>query len=217
MLAIRGQVGDTGLRGRVRAALARPSSLRLEGLAPFGAPGFVLVAQPDNAVLVLPRERRVVTEATGSELLEALAGVALGAADFRAVLTGCVVPDPRPLAARVYGDDWIAVELEGDATLYLRMTDGTPSIVAGRRGSLIVEYLDHTQGLPRRVRVQSRQPGGSDTDFIATLSQVNINVELHADVFIVQGHDEYIPMTFEELRGTTGPLEEQRSSPAGGP
>ena len=217
MLAIRGQVGETKLRGRVRAALARPSSLRLEGLTPFGAPGFVLVAKPDNAVLVLPREQRVITDATGSELLEALAGVALGPADFQAVLTGCLVPDPRPRAAQAYGDDWIAVDLEGDATMYLRMIEGTPSIVAGRRGGLIVEYLDHTQGLPRRVRVQSREPGERDTDFTATLSQVNINIELHADAFIAQGQEEYVPMTFDELRGTTGPLEEQSSSSTGGP
>ena len=217
MLAIRGQVGDTKLNGRVRAALARPSSLRLEGLAPFGAPGFLLVAQPDHAVLVLPRERRVVTDATGSELLEELAGVALGPADFRAVLTGCLVPEPRPRAARAYGDEWTGIELEGDATLYLRMIDGIPVIVAGRRGGMVVEYLDHTQGLPRRVRVQSREPGERNTDFNATLSQVNINIELHIDAFVAQGQDEYAPMTFDELRGITGPLEEQSASSTGGP
>ena len=44
LLAISGRRGDARLRGRVRGALARPGSLRLEGLAPFGAPVFVLVA-----------------------------------------------------------------------------------------------------------------------------------------------------------------------------
>ena len=136
MIALSGQAGEANLRGRVRGALARPASLRLEGLAPFGAPRFILVAHPDAAVLVLPRARRVVSEASAAELLDALAGVALGPADFGAVLTGCLMPNPQPHAARTYGRRWIGVDLDGGATLYLRTINGAPVIAAGTRDGL---------------------------------------------------------------------------------
>ena len=208
MLAISGQAGEASLRGRVRGALARPGSLRLEGLAPFGAPRFILVAHSDAAVLVLPRARRVVSEASAADLLDALAGVALGPADFGAVLTGCLMPDPQPRAARTYGNGWIGVDLDGGATLYLQMIDGAPVITAGTRDGLVVEYLDHARGLPRRVRLQSSDANRPNTDLTAILSQVNINPELQAEAFVARVRENYIPMTLNELRGTTGPLEE---------
>ena len=208
MLAISGRAGDVALSERVRGALARPASLRLEGLAPFGAPGFVLVAQPAHAVLLLPRERRVISDASARDLLDALAGIALGPADFGAVLTGCLVPDPRPRAARKYGSGSIGVDLGSGATLYLRMVDDAPVITAGTRDGLVVEYRDHARGLPRRVRVQSSDVAGPGTDLTAVLSQVNINTELHPDAFVAQVREDYIPMTLDELRGTAGPLED---------
>ena len=81
LLALRGQTGEANLRGRVRTAVAEPASLRLEGLTPFGGPAFVLVVGEQPAILLLPRERRVVADAAGRDLLEALAGVELGPAE----------------------------------------------------------------------------------------------------------------------------------------
>ena len=217
LLVISGRTGDARLRGRVRGALARPASLRLEGLAPFGAPAFVLVAGPAPAVLLLPRERRVVTGASGRDLLAALAGLPLGPADFRAVLTGCLVPHPRAVAARTYGGGWIGVALEGGATLYLREVGAGPVMVAGRRPGLIVEYADHTRGLPRRIRVQTTPPAAAATDLTATLSQVDINVELDARAFVQDVPDGFAPVPIETLRGAPGPLEEARPPDAAGP
>ena len=162
LLALSGHAGGRGLRGRIRAALARPGSLRLEGVSLFGAPGFILVARPSTATLVLPRDRRVVADASAADLLEVLAGVSLGPDDFRAVLTGCLVPEPRSVEGRAYGDEWIAVDLEGGATVYLREIDGVPAVVAGTRGPLTVEYAEHTRGIPRRVRVQTRGAGTAE-------------------------------------------------------
>ena len=216
LLAISGRTGDARLRGRVRGALARPASLRLEGLAPFGAPAFVLVAGPAPAVLLLPRERRVVTGASGRDLLAALAGLPLGPADFRAVLTGCLVPQPRAVAARTYGGGWVGVVLEGDATLYLREVGAEPIMVAGRRPGLIVEYADHARGLPRRIRVQTTPPAAAATDLTATLQQVDINVELDARAFVQGVPDGFAPVSIETLRGAPGPLEEAPAPEAAG-
>lgn len=210
LLAISGRRGDARLRGRVRGALARPGSLRLEGLAPFGAPAFVLVAGSAPPVLLLPRERRVVTGASGRDLLAALAGLPLGPADFRALLTGCLVPRPRAVAARTYGGGWIGVALEGDATLYLREVEPAPIVVGGRRPGLIVEYAGHVRGLPRRIRVQTTAPDAAATDLTATLSQVDVNVDLDERAFAQEIPGGFMPVPIETLRGAPGPLEEPR-------
>lgn len=206
VLAIDGETGDTRLRGRLRGALARPAALRLEGIAPFGAPAFVLVAGEQPAVLLLPRERRVVTDASGRDLIEALAGLPLGPADLRAVLTGCLVPDATPVGARAYGNGWVGVELEGGATLYLDRVDQAPRIVAGRRGGLIVEYADHARGMPRRIRLRAALPGGAATDVTATLSQVSINVELDERAFARRVPADFRPISIRTLLAERGPL-----------
>lgn len=212
MLAIRGRRGDTALRGRVRSAFAEPASLRLEGLTPFGGPAFVLIVGDQSPLLLLSRERRVITDATGRDLLDVLAGLDLGPSDFRSVVTGCLVPDPRPHAARRYANDWIGVDLEGDATLYLQQVDGAPIVVAGRRRGLVVEYGDHTRGLPRHLRLQTTSPAVVGTDLTASMSQVSINVELDPRVFDPVIPDGFTPMSIDALRDTPGPLEDARGS-----
>ena len=206
VLAIDGETGDTRLRGRVRGALARPASLRLEGIAPFGAPAFVLVAGKEPAVLLLPRQRRVVTDATGKDLLELLAGLPLGPADLRAVLTGCLVPDPAPVGARTYGNGWIGVQLEGGETLFLNRVDGAPLIVAGRRSDLIVSYGDHARAMPRRIDLRTTAPGGAITEVTATLSQVSINVEIDDRAFARRVPGDFEPTSIKTLRPESGPL-----------
>ena len=208
MLAISGQTGDTKLRGRVRGAFAKPALLRLEGLSPFGPPGFVLVTSADAAVLLLPRERRVITDATGRDLLDVLAGLALDPADFLAVLTGCFVPQPHPMGARTFGNGWVSVDLEGGATLFLHEVDGIPVVVAGRRDGLVVEYRDHTRGLPRRIRIQTTDSSRVVTDLIATLSQMSINVDIDNRAFVADIPDQFKPMTVDALWDTAGPLED---------
>jgi hypothetical protein len=212
MFAISGRMGKESLRGRVRGAFEYPASLRLEGLAPFGSPGFILVAQPSAAVLLLPRERRIISDANAQELLGELAGVTLGPADFGALLTGCLFSDLHPRAARSYRNGWIGIDLEGGATIYLQMINDIPVITAGTRDGLIVEYRDYVRGLPRRIRMQSLGVGQATTDLTVVLSQVSINTDLHPDVFLIQTSQDYLPMSFNEFRATVGSLEDPLQS-----
>jgi len=213
-IGINAQTGDTRLRGDLLGALARPASLRLVGVSPFGAPGFVLVVDPNSAVLVLPRDRRVVTGATADDLLAALAGVALGAEDFRAVLTGCLVPDPRPLEARIHENGWIEVSIDAETAAYLNTIDGAPVVVAGRRPGLNVWYSDHVRGLPRRIDLEATAATGVTTVLTAILSQVRINIELSPEVFVAQIRDDYVPMTLDQFRRADGPLEAPSDRPS---
>ena len=88
-IAVSGSVGASRTRGRLAAGLAAPASARLEAVAPFGEPLFIFAATGNDATLLLPRDRRVLEHGPPDEVLEAIAGVPLGAADLRATLTGC--------------------------------------------------------------------------------------------------------------------------------
>lgn len=212
LFVLGGRSGERTLRRtRMRAATERPGSLRMEALAPFGAPLFVFVARDDHATLLLPRDRQVVRDAGPADVLHALAGLALGPADVHALLTGCLEPQPSAVAARRHRDGSVTVELQGGATALLRDPGDGQVIVAGRRGGLAVEYADHVRGLPRRLRVRVDGPGGG-TDLTASLSRVNMNTTLHPAAFMVDVPVRYSPVTLAGLRGAS-PLED-RSTPA---
>src|SRR3989338_3856303 len=55
-LRLSGRAAGQRMRGRVLAGLV-PGALRLEGVAPFGAPVFILVADGMRGTLLLSRER----------------------------------------------------------------------------------------------------------------------------------------------------------------
>ena len=95
-LSLAGRAGSERLRGRVVAGFERPASMRLEGVAPFGPPAFILAARGDMAILLLPRDDRVLKGERAEDMLGALTGVALAPADLQAILTGCVTADPKP-------------------------------------------------------------------------------------------------------------------------
>ena len=204
LLRLRGRGGGTNISGRVLAGLAAPASLRLVWLAPFGTPGFVMVARPGEATLWLTRDARVLTDVPAADILESLTGVALAPEDLRAVLTGCLVPDPRPIAGRSFGD-MLAVDLAGGAVAYLRQIDGEHHLVAGTRDRLQIEYSEFRRHIPRRVRVLSDDtlPGSDElvTDLTATLFEPDINVEIPAEAFVLDDiPSDVVPMTLDDLR-----------------
>ena len=214
VIRLRGRSGSATLNGRVRAGLAAPGSVRLEGLAPFGAPVFYLVARPGEATLWLTREARVLTGVPAADMLESLIGVPFGPEDLRAVLTGCLVPDPQPTAGRSYGE-WVVVDLIGGAVAYLRPVDGEYHLTAGTRDALTIEYGEFRRRIPRQVRVLSATADATGrtqplTDLMATLSQINLNLEFSDAAFSLAVPPDVVPMTLEELR-RVGPLE----APAG--
>ena len=207
-LSIRGRVGGRRLRGRVHAGLARPNAARLEGIAPFGPPAFIFVTYEGATTLVLPRDERVLRDAPSEAVVEALAGVALGPDDLRAVLSGCVTPQPEATGARSYADEWSAIDLDGAATAFVRPVEGRPRIVAANRGRLTLAYAQFTDGLPRRVRIVAAadaRTGAPAADLTVTLSQVDLNSPLDASAFTVVVPPDARPLTLDQLR-QAGPL-----------
>jgi hypothetical protein len=234
-IALSGRAGNERMRGTLIAGLAAPDSLRLEGVAPFGPPAFILAARSGSATLLLPRDNRVLTGVTAADILEALAGLRLDPAALRAILAGCVAPDPQPFDGHAFYTNGpvragsgstsyprkalldIGLDIGRDSPLkkvahaYLRQIDGQWRIVAGLLPGLQVEYAQFENGLPKSVRVTSRAEAAVDAkpyvnvSLLLALSDVATNVTLNPAAFTVDVSPDTVPMTLSELRDA-GPL-----------
>ncbi len=204
-IAVSGSAGGHRIRGRLLAGVAAPASARLEAVAPFGAPLFIFAATADDATLVLPRENRVLEHGRPDAVLEAVAGVPLGAADLFLALTGCA-----PALARVQGrqiGDWRVITAASgtaaDDEWYVKRKPGATAwrLVAAVHRSAEgwrAEYGDVHDGVPRSVRLAADDPKRFDLRLV--LSQVEINATLDADVFTAEIPRTAEPVTIQELR-----------------
>jgi outer membrane lipoprotein-sorting protein len=207
-LGLSGRAGGQSLRGRVVSGFERPASMRLEGVAPFGQPVFVLVARGGEATLLLPRDERVVRGAKPEEILGALTGVALAPADLQAVLTGCVVPTPKATAGRVHRNGWASIDLEGGAVVYLQRDGAGWRVRAARRGDWQIEYPAWQGSFPAAVALRSGAAAAT-VDLTASVSQLEVNVDLDAAAFTVSVPPAARALSVEELR-ESGPLRDRQ-------
>lgn len=208
VLSLSGRAGDERLRGDVHTAIRRPEDLRLEGVNPFGGTVFVLASDGTGATLLLAREDRVVRDERAEDILGALIGVPLAPADLQAVLTGCVVPDPKAVGGRTHEDGWISIELEGGARLFLQRTDGVWRVRAAERNNWRVDYPEWSDGssFPERVVLRSETP--IQVDVRASLDDVRTNVDLPAAAFTLEIPADAAPLSLEALR-ESGPLSQR--------
>jgi hypothetical protein len=181
--------------------------MRLDGLAPIGPPVFQLVSRAGEATLLLPRDERVVSGESPDAILGALTGVSLGPADLQAILSGCVVPMPRPVGGRLHDGGWAAIDLEGGSTVYLRRA-GAWRVVAARRDGWQVDYLEWVGTFPQTVRLRSGDDGAA-VEMTAALSDVEANTDIDPAAFRLQIPAGVQPLSLAELR-EAGPLGETR-------
>lgn len=203
-LALAGRAGDERLRGHVVAGFERPGSMRLEGVTPFGAPAFILTARSGDAMLLLPRDGRVLRGARAEEILGAITGVTLAPADLMAMLTGCVTASPVATAGHLHENGWATIDLDGGARLFLRRQDGAWRMQAAQRDGWQFEYPAWNGRFPERVRLWSNR-AGVRVDLTATLSQIEANVDIDPAAFTVNAAPNAAVLTLEELQAT-GPL-----------
>lgn len=206
-LALSGRAGGRGLRGRAIVGFERPASMRLEGVAPFGPPAFVLAARAGAATLVLPRDNRVLRRAAPEDILGALTGVALSPADLQAILTGCVAAMPGATGGRVHRNGWASIDLTDGSTLFVEREGEAWAPRAGRRPRWQVEYPSWRAGFPATVRLRSTD-SAIDVDLTAAVSQLETNVPLDASAFAVTIPASALDLSLDELR-EAGPLRAQ--------
>jgi hypothetical protein len=208
--AVSGQVRGRTVRLTVLAGTTERGDLRLEGLAPFGAPLFVLAAAADSASLLFPRDPSVLRGEATAVVLEALVGLALSAPDLHALLAGCGVSGRAPSGGRAFGDDWKAVEAGPGRTLFLVNDQGAWRLAAARLDMLIVGYADFASGAPREIRIVSEDASnGSSARLLLRLSQVEENGVLPAEAFQLRVPAGARPLSLGELRerGLGGPAD----------
>lgn len=195
-LALSGRAGDQRLRGRVLAGLARDGAIRLEGVAPFGAPLFILAARQDAATLLLPRDRRVLTGVSVADVLERLTGLPLAADELRAALTGCLGADEAG-QGRAWPGGWHGVTFADGRTVLMRPQQGQMRVVGVDAGRWRADYGEWLNDWPRRVRLRSTD---GRVDLEARLEQLEVNTAIVPEAFEVTVPDGTAPMTLDELR-----------------
>jgi outer membrane lipoprotein-sorting protein len=201
-LGLAGRAGDTRLRGNVDAGFEAPEKIRLEGRHPIGRPVFILASPGPQTTLYMPRENRVMQNASATDIVEALVGLRLAPHDLRTLVSGCGFEAGDPSEGRQYGGGLGAVTV-GGTTIYLRQEQGQWRVVAAARPPLTVTYSVFESGRPSTLRLQST--GTPQADVTVRLSDVNINVTLEPEVFAVEVPAGAEPLTLDELR-RAGPL-----------
>ena len=204
-VAASGKVEAQRFRARLSVGVAAPASARLEAVAPFGAPLFILAARDDDTTLLLPRDERVLRHGRSAEVLAAVAGVPVSASDLHAMFTGCAPEIAQP-DGRALGDDWRRITGTAGEAFYLhRGGAGQPwQLVVAIRRRWRVEYRDLVNGLPRAMRITDAggddSPPGALFDLTLAMSQVETNVTLGPEVFTIDVPRTAQPITLDELR-----------------
>jgi len=203
-IAVSGSVNGQRIRTRLIGGFT-PSSVRLEAVAPFGAPLFTFVATGNDGTLLLPRDRRVVEHGPPAEVMAAVAGVPLAANDMLRTLTGCAMPDrlDSPLAI---GDNWRTSAGPGGAKIYLHRDPATAPwrLVTYLHGGDALrwtwraDYDDFHDGLPHIVRLVSADQRRFSLEL--KLSQIEPNVQLKPEVFRVDVPSNTERISVEDLK-----------------
>lgn len=198
-LRLSGRTGTARLRGTVLAGLAAPAAIRLEGVAPFGPPVFLLAGYDDRATLLFPRAGEVLPDTPVPALLDALAGLDLGAAALRRLLAGC--PDGVPGAATRFPGGWLAIAHGTGTRVLLREQTGAWRVVAIDQGPWQADYAGSVGGLPREIRLRGTGPGGV-TDLRVVMEDPSMNVPVPEAAFATAVPDHARRISLEALRAS---------------
>ena len=212
-LSLSGRAAEERVRGRILTGLESGGLVRLEAVAPFGAPFFILAGKSERATLLLPRERRVLKDTSVRDVLERITGLSLGADDLRLILSGCLVENATAADGRRWGNEWKAVTLAPERIAYLRLQNGQWLLTAADYGPWHVDYSAHASGYPRMIRIRSgpgsRSPGDGGIDITARIEQLEVNTQINPRAWDVEIPSDADPMTLDDLR-SIAPLAESR-------
>jgi hypothetical protein len=193
-IALSGRVGGNRVRGRLAIGFAAPASIRLEALAPFGAPALLLASDGTTTTLLFPRDKQVLRDSSVADVLDAITGLALGADQLRDVLFGCF--ELTGAAGLRFNQEWQAVDADG-VRVYLQRG----RVAAADYHGWLVDYATPAGGTGRTVRVRRATSG--TVDLTAVLSQVEMNVDLPATAFMLTVPEGVVAITLDDLRAAS--------------
>ena len=215
-LTLNRPVGQSGQDEAARpdaGGFRAPDAIRLEAVAPFGAPFFIVAGRRDRRRCCCRATSACSRDAAPQAMIDALAGLSVSPADLGAWLAGC----PAPAVRRGRGagvTDRTGRRSTGEAarTAWVRRTDRW-RLVRAMATDFSVEFADHIGTQPRRVRIRR-----ADASAVAprstrgmAVSQVETNVELRRRRSRVKVPADAAPITLDELRAS-GPLRDAVSA-----
>ena len=210
-IQVNGHVGDEPLRrATLQGAMTRDGAIRLLAVAPAGPPIFTLAGRANRATLTLPSERRVIV-APAADIVDALVGLKLGPVDWLDLLAGCVAGSDAAEGARFQGATIVSLK-NGSGRVRIDQEGTTWRVVAGERPDLLVEYPEAQGRWPRVAQVTSRPGAVVSVALNMAISQINVNLEMRAELFMLDVAPDFRPMTIDELRAM-GPLGPARRLP----
>jgi hypothetical protein len=200
-IGVTGRVRDQTVRLKILGGTTSGGDLRLEGVAPFGSPLFLLVSSGDRASLLLPRESRLLKDASTAQVLDALIGLSLSAADVHALLTGCLGASGQAANGRAFDGGWLAVDVGDDRTAFLREVMGEWRLDAAKVGPMAIAYDAFSAAAPAEIRLASEGVDRrSAVRLLLRLTQVEENAALPPEAFVLDAPPGTRPLSVEELR-----------------
>lgn len=178
-VGLSGRAAGERLRGRLVAGFADPDAMRVEAVAPFGAPVFVIVSKAGVATLLLPRESAALEGEAPGTVVEALTGVRLTPQDLRALLTGCLSA-AEVTGGTAFTGGWASLRFADGSVMHLRKHGARWTVHGGERAGWRVEYPAWTGTFPATVRLRS-----GDADLRLDVRQVEANVTIDDAAFTV--------------------------------
>ena len=211
-LSLSGRAGNERVRGRILAGLESGGAVRLEAVAPFGAPFFVLAGRAERATLVLPREHRVLKDTAVRDVLERITGLSLGADDLRLIVSGMPrrqpVADRRPPVGR-------RLARRDDRSRSRRVSACRQwSIGADRRrlrpvACRLFRSCGRVPTSGESPRAPAPEHGDAGIDITARIEQLQVNTQINPRAWTVDVPSDADPMTLDELR-SIAPLAEKK-------
>jgi hypothetical protein len=204
-IKLSGRVDGRRVRGTLQVGLTRDGGVRIEAVAPFGAPIFTIAGRADAGTLWLPRSREVV-RAAPAEILDALTGVSLPPAGLFEIVTACPAADDAVVKAeRFTKPDLARVALRSGTEVWWRTGAAPLRPLGARHAGALVEYRAFAGDRPQAVRLGAAPAAdgasaASRADLSLTLQQVETNVALGDEAFTLDVPDGAKVLTLSELR-----------------
>lgn len=201
-IKLSGRVDGRRVRGTLQVGLTRDGGVRIEAVAPFGAPIFTIAGRADAGTLWLPRSREVV-RAAPADILDALTGVALPPSGLFEIVTACPAADDAVVKAERFTEpDLARVSMRSGAEVWWRPDVAPLHPLGARHAGAVVEYRAFAGDRPQVLRLGAA-PGTNSApraDLSLTLQQVDTNVALGDEAFTLAVPDGASVLTLSELR-----------------
>jgi outer membrane lipoprotein-sorting protein len=194
----RGKGPDGRFRVTQVIIFERPGRMRVELLGAFGSTRWVAVADQGEIVVWFPGRREYLRDTRVSKVVGALLGLELGPKEVIAALVGTGVPLGSPgvrLDRAVRRNGTIQIEL-GKAQIEIEDEQVVTAQQTHYRVSYPTRWMEAGKQVPSRLELSAE-----DLEATLNVEDLDINVPLHADAFVVAVPEDAEALALHEIGG----------------